>query len=71
MERSTTNKIRRAKANGSISEQKYNESKDKIEQIVQSQQLTKVTVGIGYTDIDLSELKKIMKINIQKNRLDI
>ena len=50
-------KLEEQKANGSISEQKYNESKDKIEQIVQSQQLTKVTVGIGYTDVDLSGLK--------------
>ena len=51
-------KLEEEKANGSISEQEYKESKDKIEQIVQSQQLTKVTVGIGYTDVDLSGLKK-------------
>ena len=50
-------KLEEEKANGSISEQEYNESKTKIEQVVQSQQLTKVTVGIGYTDVDLSGLK--------------
>lgn len=50
-------KLEQEKANGSISEQEYNESKAKIEQVVQSQQLTKVTVGIGYTDVDLSGLK--------------
>ena len=50
-------KLEEQKRNGSISEQEYNESKAKIEQVVQSQQLTKVTVGIGYTDVDLSGLK--------------
>ena len=51
-------KLEEQKRNGSISEQEYNESKAKIEQVVQSQQLTKVTVGIGYTDVDLSGLKE-------------
>ena len=50
-------KLEEQKRNGSISEQEYNESKAKIEQVVQSQQLTKVTVGIGYTDVDISGLK--------------
>lgn len=50
-------KLEEQKRNGSISEKEYNESKAKIEQVVQSQQLTKVTVGIGYTDVDISGLK--------------
>ena len=42
---------------GKIDEQKYSQEKDRVRRTVEGQQLTKVTVGIGYTDVDLSGLK--------------
>ena len=49
--------LERKKESNEITEREYNQEKDRIERIVEGQRLTKVTVGIGYTDVDLSGLK--------------
>ena len=46
------------KDKGEISEQEYNQEKGRIERIVKGQRLTKVTVGVGNTDVDLKGLEK-------------
>ena len=46
------------KDKGEISEQEYNQEKGRIERIVKGQRLTKVTVGVGNTDVDLKGLEE-------------
>ena len=49
--------LKEKKANGEISEEQFNEEIEKIDSIIKGQQLTKVTVGIGYTDVNLNGLE--------------
>lgn len=57
-EKEKIKELEQRKENGEISESEFEEEKDKIQKIRKGQQLTKVTVGVGYTDIDLKDLPK-------------
>lgn len=50
--------LEQQKQNGEISKEQYDEEIAKINQIINGQQLNRVTVGIGNTDVDLNGLKK-------------
>ena len=51
------NKIEKQKENKEITKEEYEEKKKNIE-LIRKQQLSKVTVGVGYTDVDLKGLPK-------------
>ena len=51
------NELEEERESGKIDEQEYSQEKNRIKRLVEGQQLTKVTVGIGYTDVNLSGLK--------------
>ena len=57
-EKQEKEKIEKQKEKGEITDKEYEAKKKNIELIRKGQQLSKVTVGIGYTDVDLYGLKK-------------
>lgn len=57
-EKTRIEELNNEKENGEITEEEYEEKISAVKKIVKGQQLSRVTVGIGYTNIDLSGLKK-------------